>query len=164
LDYLIREGITLSTLKTETETEAVVVERMFKAPREAVFEAWTQADHLKSWFGPEGVRVTDISVDFCLGGTFRVEMTLEDGEVVVHSGKYLEIAPPRRLVYSWILDGQTCGGSEGLYAETTVTVEFEERDGGTFLRLRHEGLPTEQSRKGHRWGWSSSLEKLAKSL
>ncbi len=154
----------MSIDNTETTIESVLVKRIFKASRDVVFQAWTEAEQLKEWFGPEGVVVSRIQADFRVGGAFQVEMTMEDGETVIHSGQYIEITPPSRLVYSWLLDGQTCGGSEGQFAETQVTVEFKEQDGGTLVRLRHDNLPTEQARKGHSWGWNSCFDKLTSVL
>ncbi len=151
----------MDTKSPETATESVYLERTFKASRERVFQAWTEADQIKKWFGPEEVVVRAAEVDLRVGGAFRVEMIISESETVVHSGEYLEITPPSRLVYSWILDGQTCGGSEKQYGETQVTVEFEECDGATLVRLRHEGLPSEQARKGHEYGWTGSFDKLA---
>ncbi|MEC4677669.1 MAG: SRPBCC domain-containing protein [Nitrospirota bacterium] len=154
----------MNTKNTETATASILLERTFNASRERVFQAWTEADQIKQWFGPEGVVVNAAEVDFRVGGAFRIEMIISEDEMVVHSGEYQEITPPSRLVYSWLLDGQTCGGSEGQYGETQVTVEFEECDGGTLVRLRHEGLPSEQARKGHEYGWKGCLDKLVSHL
>ena len=83
-----------------------------------------------------------------------------NGNIVNHGGQYREIDPPNKLVFTWILEGQNCEGSEGLYAETVVTIEFHEIGDSTRLILTHEFLPNEKSREGHTMGWIGCFDKL----
>jgi uncharacterized protein YndB with AHSA1/START domain len=139
----------------------LLIRRTFRAPRELVFAAWTEPDHLKHWQGaPKGMTVTPYESDIRTGGRYRISMRGSDGSEHWLQGVYREVVPPERLVFthSW-LDGE--GKSQ---KETLVTVTFEERDGKTELTLRQTGFSSETSRDGHESGWSSALERLAEYL
>lgn len=143
----------------ETETTASLqLIRHFKAPREAVFKAWTDATALAAWFGPEGIEARNIEVDPRQGGRFSLEMVETDG-VYPMSGEFREFTPPDRLVLSWIWGS---GDLKGL--ESFVTVELREKDGGTELTLTHDGLPTERAREMHGFGWTGSFNCLERFL
>jgi uncharacterized protein YndB with AHSA1/START domain len=94
-------------------------------------------------------------VDLRVGGRYRIHMRGPDGTEFHASGIYREIEPPRRLVYTWTAE------TTPDVRDSVVTVEFHARGGGTEVVLRHEGLPTEESRERHGEGWNGCLEKLA---
>lgn len=145
------------------------VKRTFLASRERVFEAWTDPELLKQWLtGPRGQGL-DAQVDPRVGGEFRVKVTSRVGRMfgrlpgpsdgsVQMVGRYLEITPPERLVF-------TFGWEElpTVHLEpdaTMVTVEFHERGDGTELVLTHERQPNRRVRAWHSYGWRGSLRKL----
>lgn len=131
--------------------------RIFKAPREKVFRAWTDPEELKKWWGPEGYATASAEVDLRVGGKYRLGMRkLPDGEIFYLSGIYREVRPPERLVYTWRWE------AEPDYGETLVTVEFREVKGSTEVVLTHERFPTEKARDDHNRGWSGCLDRLAK--
>jgi uncharacterized protein YndB with AHSA1/START domain len=132
--------------------------RHFKAPRQAVFRAWTDPQALAAWFGPEGVQTRNVEVDLRPGGAFSLEMHEADG-VYPLSGVYRQVVPPERLVFSWVWGH---GELEGL--ETLVTIELRETDGGTELTLTHEGLPSPTAREKHEGGWIGCLDCLVRYL
>ena len=138
----------------------LTLSREIQAPIESVFSAWTDPESLKKWFGPHGVNTTDAQVDLTIGGRYQLTMQEPDGKTIVHGGVYREIDPPRRLVFSWLLEGQGCAGSEGEQAETVVTIEFEDIGSATRLTLTHDFLPSEASKAGHNMGWTGSLDRL----
>jgi uncharacterized protein YndB with AHSA1/START domain len=96
---------------------------------------------------------TDAHVDAVVGGRFRIDMHQADGAVVEHVGQYLEITPPRRLVFTWASPATQ-------HKDSLVTIDFIESDGGTEISLTHEQLP-EYMAQAHVGGWTSALEKLA---
>jgi len=147
---------------TQIQDYTLSLNRDFNAPPEKVFQAWTDPRIMARWFGPDGAEVQSAEIDLEVGGEYRLTLKEPDGSVAVLHGAYREIDPPRKLIFTWILDGQACEGSAGLHAETVVTLVFEDQGGATRLVLTHDFLPTEESRDGHFTGWTDSLESLAK--
>lgn len=145
---------------TNIESMTLRLSRHFPVPCEKVFKAWTDPDLLTQWFGPPGVTTKAAAVDLRVGGKYLFTMQEPDGNVIDHGGEYRLIDPPRNLVFTWVLDGQSCAGSEGQYVETMVTLEFENVNGSCQLHLTHELLPGEASKEGHHMGWIGSLDRL----
>ncbi|MBX7138855.1 MAG: SRPBCC domain-containing protein [Oligoflexia bacterium] len=139
----------------------VVVRKFVHASRERVFDAWTKPELMNQWFvGGKGK--AKCSVDLRVGGTYTDEMFLdnnkdatcgpnpsEDVTSFMHSGEYLEIVRPEKLVFTW---------NSPFVKKTTVTVELIEKDSGTEVVLTHE-LPIDQC-KGHETGWTFALANL----
>ena len=133
--------------------------RIFKAPREKVFRAWTDPEELKKWWGPPGYGTPSAEVDLRVGGKYRLGMRkLPEGPVFYLAGTYREVRPPERLVYTWRWE------AEPELGDTLVTVEFHDRGGSTEIVLTHELFPTEKARQEHERGWSGGLDNLAKLL
>lgn len=146
-------------LKPETQ-DILVLKRRFSASIERVFEAWTQADILAQWFGPEGFTVSHSEISLSIGGNYEIELCSPDGQAIKHFGSYVEISPPKRLVFTWLLENQSCMGSEDLCAETLVSIDFQCIGQATELTLTHERLPSKEAYDGHAFGWKSSFESL----
>ncbi len=139
--------------------DTVNLRRIFKAPREKVFRAWTDPEELKKWWGPEGYTTPSAEVDLRVGGKYRLGMRkLPDGQIFYLSGIYREVRPPERLVYTWRWEAQPEHG------ETLVTVEFRQMGDSTEVVLTHERFPTEKARDDHNRGWTGCLDRLAKLL
>ena len=88
---------------TETQQEAVVrVSRRFAAPRERVFDAWTNENVLRDWWSAmPTMSPGTIGVDLREGGRYRMEMRTDDGQVHTVVGEYREVRRPERVVYTW---------------------------------------------------------------
>ena len=149
---------------TDIQTYSLSLTRDFNAPREKVFQAWTDPEIITKWFGPEGVSTESAQIDLKVGGKYQFELKLPDGTISTHHGEYREIDPPNKLVFTGILDGQSCSGSEGVYAETLVTIELQDLGAATRLTLTHEFFPNEESKEGHNMGWSGSFDRLEEVL
>jgi len=134
----------------------LVIERVFRAPPEQVFAAWTDPTILAEWWGPEGFHTPEYAMDVREGGAWRTLMRNEKGEAHIASGVYREIAPPRRLVMTW--GWQQPDGTRG--HETVVELSCERVADGTRLRLVQRVFATVENRDGHRMGWTSSFNKL----
>lgn len=142
-------------------TQAVLtLKRVFHAPIEKVFEAWTNAEVLARWFGPAGFIVKTAEIDLKIGGKYLIVLQPPDGGVITHFGEYVEITPPTRLVFTWVLQNQTCQGSVNQCAETLVTLDFKRIVESTEVRLSHERLPSKEAYDGHGFGWASSFDCL----
>ena len=68
---------------------------------DAVFRAWTDPEQLARWFGPGAFTVVRAELDLRAGGAYRIVFDAGDGEPVTLTGEYVEIDPPRRLVFTW---------------------------------------------------------------
>ena len=134
------------------------LERTFDAPAEAVFDAWTNPEVLRRWWGPGGDWRTPVAdVDLRVGGSYRLSMeNPAAGPRRTVRGEYREVRRPERLVYTWSWEQED--GSTGHVS--TVSVEFTEDGGRTTVVLEHDGLESEDSRAQHRAGWEGSLESL----
>lgn len=144
--------------------EVLELKRIFNAPVERVFDAWTKPEVLAKWFGPEGFSVNRSDVQLSVGGSYDIEICSPDGNLIRHFGEYLEISRPSKLTFTWMLADQACKGSEGLAAETIVSIEFKRLDQTTELTLTHEQLPDKEAYDGHKFGWTSSLNSLSSYL
>ena len=134
----------------EEFAEELRLTRRFKAPREAVFRAFTDPEALVKWYGPEGMSVDDLKVDLRPGGAYSLVFRQADGGGHALSGVYREVSPPGRLVMTWVWGQGDMAG-----AETLVTIELAEAGAETELTLTHEMLPSQNSIDHHGKGWMS---------
>lgn len=134
----------------------LTITRLFDAPRELVFEAWTNPDHLARWWGPAGFHATSCTVRLEEGGRWRTCMTDGTDEHWA-SGVYHEIVPPERLVFSFSWE-EPKGTREH---DTLVTVTLDDRDGKTEMTFHQAIFRTVESRDGHVEGWRESFTDLA---
>jgi uncharacterized protein YndB with AHSA1/START domain len=85
---------------TVSETERMVVTRVFDAPRELVWKAWTDPQYVMQWWGPKGFTALVCKMDFRVGGKFLYCTRTPDGQEFWHSGEYHEIVPHEKIVSS----------------------------------------------------------------
>jgi uncharacterized protein YndB with AHSA1/START domain len=143
---------------TRADKLALEVKRFIKAPRDRVYAAWTDPAQLKQWFGPENVQTHDLVADVRVGGKYRWDITNAEGEKMTVRGEYRELQPGRKIVFTWQWDDDDVWKNR----TSIVTVELDDIEGGTELRLTHVQLPSEQSRDRHTEGWESVLDRLEK--
>lgn len=143
------------------DPSAIRLERRFDAPAEAVFDAWLSPEVLRRWWPAGADWETPVAeVDPRVGGGLRLVMRSPDGEEFGGSGEYLEITPPKRLVFTWTWDGH-----EGHRGTQRIEIDFNQRpDGTTTVVLINRGLPDEESRRSHREGWVASFDNLDRVL
>lgn len=130
----------------------VHVRRRIDAPPEVLFAAWLDAASVATWMRPGSKMHSTARIDPVVGGHFQIDMHEAD-QVYLHRGTYVEIDPPRRLVFTWA--SAATGGRDSL-----VTVEFTPKDGLTEVALTHEQLPEDQV-AAHTGGWTAILENLS---
>ncbi len=143
----------------KSETLVLEIARRFKAPREAVFRAWTDPDAFAQWMGPEGVQARDVEIDLRPGGRYSLVMDGAEGGVYPLSGTYKEIKAPERLVFTFVW-----GHGDLKDLEMLITLTFTEVTGGTLMTLVQERIPTETARQSHNEGWTGSFNRLEKFL
>lgn len=157
---------------TPTATRVLEITRMFDAPRELVWQAWTDPQHLMRWWGPEHFTSPACQIDLRVGGKYLFCMQAPDGQKFWSTGVYQELAAPERMVYTdSFADEQGNAVSASYYGmgddipfTMQVTITFEEVAGQTKMTLRHEGLPVGEMSEMTAQGWNSSFDKLAQSL
>jgi uncharacterized protein YndB with AHSA1/START domain len=138
----------------------LVITRVFDAPRELVFKAWTDTRHMARWWGPKGFTNPVCELEVRSGGAIRIHMRAPNGVVYPMSGVFEEITEPERLVFvSSALDEK--GNS---MFDVLNTVTFAEQRGKTTLTVQARVLKATaqapQYLKGMEAGWSQSLDRL----
>lgn len=148
-----------ATRQGSQQDRTLIIDRVFKAPPDQVFKAWTDPAILAKWWGPEGFTSPDAKLDVRVGGKWRSTMVGPKGEAHIVSGVYREIAPPSRLVMTW---GWEQDGQRG--HETVVDLTFEAVGAGTRMRLVQNLFDSVGERDQHTMGWSSSFNDLERVL
>ena len=149
------------TLKVTTPTDReIVLTRVFDAPRQLVWDAFTKPELLRRWFGPRGHSLSVCDVDLRVGGGFRFIIRGPEGREMGMRGVYRELAPPDRSVHVETFDDYP--------GESIVTAVFTERDGVTTLTATVE-YPSKEVRDivistGMEHGAAESYDKLAELL
>lgn len=147
-------------INTETE-KVLIIERVFDAPREEVFKAWTDENLLLQWFCCKGFRVVSADVDLRVGGVWRSSMESPDGNIYAERGVYREISPPARLVMTWAWEAVGGGEEHTIGYETIVSVDFEPyEDNKTKMYFKQEIFESVESRDSHNQGWSEAFDNL----
>lgn len=139
----------------------VTIVRTFDAPRQRVWEAWTDPAQVAAWWGPAGFTVPRCEMDVRPGGTFRIDMGAPDGTVFPSEGVFDDVVEPEQLV---LVAGAVEDDDGGYMMEVRQTVTFEARDGRTTLTLEArvvEASPdAAEHLEGMEEGWSQTLDKL----
>jgi uncharacterized protein YndB with AHSA1/START domain len=146
-------------------TEAVVgqeitVRRVFDAPRELVWRAWTEPDQLVRWWGPPGwsTDVSTVTMEVRPGGAFRLTSVNEEGAEMPVVGVYREVVEPERLVLE---EPPEDAWHEGAVSVVSLT---DLGDGRTELVLQSTIQTTDEMRAAAEAGLRSSIERLAQHL
>lgn len=139
----------------------LTITRILDAPRDLVFKAWTDPQHMAQWWGPKGFTNPVCDMDVRPGGKIRIHMRAPDGVVHPMTGVFNEFVPPERLVFTAVAEDMA--GNPLLEALTTVT--FAEHGGKTKLTVQASAVglaPTApQMLAGMEAGWNQSLDRLA---
>jgi uncharacterized protein YndB with AHSA1/START domain len=139
---------------------AVTVRRMFTAPVEKVYAAWTEPEKLGRWFlrGTDEFTTTIHAYELRPGGRIAVDTQKPGDKLYKLRGEFREIEPLERLVFSWSWEGMP------EFGDSLVNVEFHKRGNFTELVLTHSGFPTAEAAKGHNEGWVACFHQLDRIL
>ncbi len=143
----------MTQTSTQTET-SLSIRRTIKAPRQKVFDAWTQPQHIRNWWRCDPSWSTVVAeIDLRVGGRYRFGMRdpAKDHDHVV-SGEFIEVDAPNRLVYTWAWEEPTEHPGQ-----SRVTVEFIENGNTTDLLVTHDGFPELSYTEAHNQGWQACL-------
>ncbi len=154
------------------EVGMILITRVFNAPRERLWRAWTEPELIMKWWGPRSFTSPVVKMDLRAGGKYLNCMRSPDGKDYWSAGTYKEIIKAERLILSdsfsdsegKIVPASYYGMSGDWLLELQVTVTFEEDAGRTRLTLRHEGMPEGQMSELTKAGWNESFDKLAEYL
>ena len=131
----------------------LTMNRGFPLPLHQLFEAWKNPELLQKWFAPGDLQVAETTIDFKVGGAYRIVMKNPQGQVMAVGGTYLEIIEEQRLVFSWKWEASP--------NTTKVEIDFEAVNGhSSQLTLVHSEFLTDPEQSHHHQGWTSMMEKL----
>ncbi|HLO18414.1 MAG TPA: SRPBCC domain-containing protein [Anaerolineales bacterium] len=156
----------------EQGKQEIVVTRIFNAPRELVWKAWTDPEYFMSWWGPKDYTSPFCEIDLRVGGKYLNCMRSPDGKNYWGTGIFREIVPLERIVYTDsfsdaegnVVPATHYGLGADFPLEMLVTVTFEDYGDKTKMTLKHTGLPAGEMSEQTRAGWNESFDKLAQSL
>lgn len=152
--------------------DELTITRIFDAPREKVWQAWTSPEEIKKWWGPKYFTAPVSKIDLRVGGKYLSCMRGPDGKDYWSTGVYRELVPMERIVVTDsfadekgnVVPASHYGMTGDFPLELLVTVTFEELGNKTKMVLRHEGIPLGMMREMTETGWSESFDKLAESI
>jgi uncharacterized protein YndB with AHSA1/START domain len=139
--------------------QSILITRIFEAPRERVFRAWTDPDEVAAWFGPESFDTPreSIHIDLRVGGRFELTMVQHGGRRELAIGyDIIELVEPELIVLR-----SDPMPEMGMHEPTVVRVELHDHGDKTRMTLSDSPHPPE-SRRGAEAGWTAAFEKLAR--
>jgi len=150
----------------------LIITRVFDAPREKVWKAWTIPEEVRKWWGPKNFTAPISKIDLRVGGRYLSCMRGPDGKDYWSTGVYRELVPMERIVVTDsfadekgnVVPASHYGMTEDFPLELLVTVTFEQLGNKTKMVLRHEGIPSGMMREMTETGWGESFDKLAESI
>ncbi len=159
--------------QAQTETPDFVISRTFDAPRELVWQAFTDPQRMKEWWGPKGFKVIHSKMDLRPGGTYHYGMLAPDGTPMWGKFVYREIVPPQRMVFVNSFSDEAGGITRHPMAPTwplelLSTFLFEDEDGRTRFTVKWKPLnasPEEiavfaGAHGSMQQGWTGTMEKI----
>jgi uncharacterized protein YndB with AHSA1/START domain len=149
-----------TTLERTSDRE-IVITRTFRAPPRIVFEAYTKVEHVRKWWAPcsRGVELIACDAEIRVGGTYRYVMRVRDLGDMAFSGRYVELEPPSRLVYTQVFEPMKDAG------EAVVTVAFDAAPGDRTKMTSRERYPSKEALEaalssGMEHGMRESMDQL----
>lgn len=143
--------------------DVLCITRVFDAPRELLWKAWTTPAMLVHWFGCAAFSTIDAEAEVREGGQWRVVMRAPDGTEFPAYGTYTVVRPVEHLAFTHQWEKQVVDVNPADH-RTQVTVRLHDERGRTRLEFRQTGLATEASRDSHIGGWCDSMDALALQL
>ena len=151
-------------VKSVPGDDPIVVEGYFAAPPAKVFEAWTDPDIVVKWFGQTPNSLHSAAIDLRPGGAWRFLKSKDDEKSVGFEGLYLDIQPGEKLVFSWTHVIAHASGVREVTPASRVEVTFAPKGKGTYVRLVHSGIGSQDARRGVGGGWEAAFTHMADAL
>ncbi len=157
-------------MKTSVELvgdRELVMTRFFEAPRQLVWDAWTQREQIERWWGPKLFQTEVPTMEVRPGGTWHYCMRSEEWGDAWGKGVYREVTEPERLVYVDAFSDEASNTVEGM-PQSLITVTFTEQNGGTLLTVHTLYDSPEDRQKviemGVEQGFDEQLDRLEELL
>ena len=131
------------------------LKRILPAGRSDVFRAFSAADELAQWWGPEGFSVPSLEFTPRAGERYRIEMQPPEGDPFYLTGEFREVDPPARLAFTFVYEDPDPDDVENL-----VVLSFRELGDSTEVSFSQEPFKTEARLALHRSGWTDTFERL----
>ena len=149
----------------------LVINRVFELPKTKVWKAFTEPEEFKKWWGPKDFTCPSSKMEARVGGKYLNCMRGPDGKEYWSTGVVKEFVPEKKLVITDnfsdekgnIKSASEYGMPGDWPKELLITIELEEADGATKLRLQHEGIPDEMYDECKK-GWNESLDKIEQNI
>jgi uncharacterized protein YndB with AHSA1/START domain len=132
---------------------SLTLQRRLNAAPAKVFRAWTEPAQLMTWMHPGGSDVVRAELDVRVDGRYVIVYRKPDGNEVEVGGRYLEVVPDRKLVFTWVWRYSP-------EHESQVTLLLEPDGDATWLTLTHERLADDAQCEDHRRGWTDGIDSL----
>ncbi len=154
------------------KTSELVISREFDVPVSEVWQAWTNPDQVKEWWGPKQFSTPVSEIDFREGGSYLLCMQSPQGQKFCSTGKYEKIIPEKKIVSTdsfsdekgKIVPATHYGMSSDFPRVMNLELDFEAEGNKTRLTIHHDGIPKGKDRSDAEQGWNESLDKLAQTL
>ena len=148
-----------------SENDQIVIERVLNAPIGLIWQMWTEPEHFKKWYGPNGATIPVAEMDVRIGGKRLICMEMR-GMKMWTVGEDTTIVPNTRLAYTEsmadengnVVSPSAMGMPKGYPATTEVIVALEDIGGRTKMVMTHAGMPADSGADG---GWNQAFDKLA---
>ncbi|MGQ0540356.1 MAG: SRPBCC domain-containing protein [Blastocatellia bacterium] len=156
----------MTTSSKHSKDTELVITREFDAPRDLVWQVWTEPKHIEKWFGPEGFNTRVKSMDFRQGGKWEYVMIGPDGAEYPFGGVYLEIEPIEKVVSTNEFGEEYTERNPDISMPKIMSVTTLFEDHGTTTRVVIKTThATAEDRKKHEEmgvvaGWNSSFDKM----
>ncbi|MBV1915644.1 MAG: SRPBCC domain-containing protein [Pseudomonadales bacterium] len=144
-------------MAVKNQIDPIVLTRSYKHSSEKLFEAFSSAASFERWIAPSDAIATKLlQHEFKVGGKYRIQFTLPDGNASYLGGEYLLIDKPTQLVFTWQWEKPDIHSD----IKSLVSVTISPKYGKTELKITHENLSTIDATERHTDGWQGTIERL----
>lgn len=138
------------------ENRTITIERTFNAPLALVWEAWTQPEHIASWWAPNGMKLDIITHEFTVGGKWKFSMPMPDGNEFISEGIYKEIIPKEKIVFTADFKPMT----ENVEIHALFSADGDKTNFTFHVIHETEAYCRQQEKMGIYNGWGSAFDRL----
>ena len=144
----------------DLKNRTLTITRLIDAPIQLVWDAWTQAKHIASWWGPKGMETKILAHDFKVGGAWKFAMKMPNGSDFIADGVYSEIVPPTKLITSANFRPMT----EGVELQVLLTAQGDKTEFVFHVVHATSEYCQQQEAMGFYNGWGSTFDRLEEFL